>query len=89
MNTDRLARTTFVLHRETHEQLNLIAKRMRVSRSELVRDVLLEPVAMMAKWAATLPANPTPADAERLTGEMQGDLVEFIERHSGELGLPK
>jgi hypothetical protein len=87
MNTDLLARTTFVLDRTTHEQLSYVAKRMGVSRSELVRDVLVEPVALMAKWAASLPENPTPADAERVTGELQGDLVEFIERHKGEAGL--
>lgn len=87
MNTDLLARATFVLNRETHEQLSYIAKRMRVSRSELVRDVLVEPVAMMAKWAASLPENPTPADAARVSAELQGDLIAFIEQHKGEAGL--
>jgi len=85
MNTDQLARTTFVLQRETHEQLNRISKRLGVSRSALVRDVLFEPVAMMAKWMDDVPPEPTPGDVELALGAMQGDLVEFIERHVAEI----
>jgi predicted DNA-binding protein len=87
MNTDQLARTTFVLQRETHEQLNRISKRLGVSRSTLVRDVLFEPVALMAKWMDGLPDDATPEQAAAVQEVMQGDLVEFIERHSAEVGL--
>jgi hypothetical protein len=85
MNTDELARTTFVLRRDTHEQLNTISRRMGVSRSELVRDVLREPVALMSKWVESLPEDAGPGDVTRLQGEMQLDLVEFIGRHADDL----
>lgn len=86
MNTDKLARATFVLDRATHDQLDYISRRMKVSRSELVRDVLAEPVAMMAKWVQATPEEPTPADAESIAAAMQLDLVEFVERKAVEIG---
>jgi hypothetical protein len=85
MNTAKLARTTFVLDRETHDQLAYISRRMGVSRSELVRDVLAEPVALMAKWALSLPDKPTPEDAARVGEVMQLDIVELIERKAEEV----
>ena len=80
MNTDQLARTTFVLQRETHEQLNRISRRLGVSRSVLVRDVLAEPVALMDKWMASVPPDATADDVGAARDAMQGDLVEFIAR---------
>jgi hypothetical protein len=85
MNTDRLARTTFVLHRETHDQLDFISRRMKVSRSELVRDMLAEPIALMAKWVDSVPDQPTEASNEVTLGVVQHDLVEFIERQHAKL----
>ena len=85
MNTAELARTTFVLQRETHEQLNFISRRMNVSRSTLVRDVLAEPVALMAKWVEGLPEQPTPEQSATAMAGMQGDLVDFIDRHVSEI----
>jgi hypothetical protein len=85
MNTDQLARSTFVLQRETHEQLKRISQRLGVSRSTLVRDVLAEPVALMAKWVESVPDNPTSADAQAAGDLMQGDLVDFIERHAADI----
>lgn len=86
MNTDNLARTTFVLDRDTSVQLDTISRRMGVSRSSLVRGVLREPVAMMAGWLDRLPTDRavTPADATAFQDAMQLDLVEFIERHVAE-----
>lgn len=83
MNTDALARTTFVLDRETSLQLDSISRRMGVSRSSLVRDVLREPVAMMAGWVDRLPTDRavTPSDAVEFRDSMQLDLIDFIERH--------
>lgn len=80
MNADKLARTTFVLHRETHEQLQRIARKFGVSRSELVRDVLEEPVALMAKWADRVPANPTPEEKAALLSGMAADLGTLIDK---------
>ena len=84
MNTEKLARTTFVLERETSEQLDYVARRMQVSRSTLVRDVLREPVALMAGWMRSVPEDrPLGADeARRITDGIQLDLVDFIDRQS-------
>lgn len=79
MNKDRLARATFVLDRQTAEELAYISKRMKVSQSELVRDVLAEPVAMMAKWVRNTPDAPTADEADKLGDALQADLVDFIE----------
>jgi predicted transcriptional regulator len=80
MNTTLLARTTFVLDRATHDQLDFISRRMKVSRSELVREVLAEPVALMAKWVESVPEHPTEASNESTREVVQQDLVDFIER---------
>lgn len=90
MNTAKLARTTFVLDRETHDRLNYVARRMGVSRSTLVRDVLAEPVEMMEKWVRQVPEEqPLSAVAseiaQKLGESMQMDLVEFIDRKSAEV----
>ena len=85
MNTQELARTTFVLNRETHEQLNRVSRRMGVSRSTLVRDMLAEPVALMAKWVDSLPPAGeviTEAAGTAVLDTIQLDLVEFIDQHS-------
>jgi len=87
MNTEKLARTTFVLDRETHDRLNYVSRRLGVSRSVLVRDVLAEPVAMMERWVRATPEQPTAAEAETLLTGIQGDLIEFIERRAGEVGI--
>lgn len=55
MNTSNLARTTFVLDRSTHEELGDLAEWMGVSRSELVRRVLSEPVRFMHAQMARIP----------------------------------
>ena len=86
MNKDRLARATFVLERETNDQLARIARKFGVSRSTLVRDVLTEPVAMMAKWADAVPANPTPEDAAAFMVAMEHDLGALIDQQIGKLG---
>lgn len=84
MNKAKLARTTFVLLRETHDQLEYVARRFGVSRSELVRDVLGEPVALMAKWAQSLPDEPTATDCDSTAQRMQLDMIEFIDRKAVE-----
>lgn len=83
MNADKLARTTFVLHRETADQLGYVAQRMGVSRSALARDVLTEPVAMMARWMRDVPADLTPEDLKRLDATMQADMGELLRQASG------
>lgn len=86
MNTSKLARTTFVLDRETADQLGYVAKRMGVSRSSLVRETLAEPVAMMAHWVRSVPAEVGPEDLARLGKMMGSDLDAFIDRKMADVG---
>ena len=87
MNSEKLARTTFVLLRETHDQLDYVAKRMGVSRSELVRDVLAEPVALMAKWCESLPEQPTTEEAQKAGELLQLDILDFLDQNLPEAGI--
>lgn len=66
MNAELLSRATFVLHRETAEHLAYLSERFGVSRSELVRGLLAEPVAKMSQVIRQVPADPTPADLRQL-----------------------
>ena len=68
------------MDRETHDQLCYLSSRMGVSRSELVRDVLAEPISLMAKWMQSVPEDPTAPEAAEVAGQMQLDMVEFINR---------
>lgn len=83
MNTEKLARATFVLERETAEELRYVADRMGVSRSALAREVLTEPVAMMARWMRSVPRDASPEDLERLTGTMTRDMGSLMGRNAG------
>ncbi len=74
-----------MINRETHEQLGYISRRMQVSRSELVRDLLAEPVALMVKWVESVPEQPTEASKEATLAVVQTDLVDFIERQHAKL----
>lgn len=85
MNTSKLARSTFVLDRETHVQLDYVSKRMGVSRSELVRDILAEPISLMAKWMLSVPDDASGEDAARVQAVVQLDMVEFVERKAQEV----
>lgn len=77
MNTETLARATFVLDKSTSHQLNLVARRMGISRSALVREVLAAPVEKMARLVASVPPNPTPEDVRQLA--LRGlDMVDEI-----------
>lgn len=87
MNTDNLARSTFVLSRETHEQLGYVARRMGVSRSTLVRDILAEPVAVMASWVRSVPEKPTEAEALVLLAGLKADMAEFVHEKADSVGL--
>lgn len=69
MNSETLARATFVLDRKTAEQLAFISGRLGVSRSELVRSVLAEPVQQMAGLMGRVPENPSQADLRQLAIE--------------------
>lgn len=65
MNTDKLARATFVLEKETSRDLSYLARRMGRSRSDLVREILSPTISDLASMVRAIPADPTPADLER------------------------
>lgn len=89
MNTDLLQRATFVLDRPTAERLTTIATRLGVSRSELVRDVLAEPIELMHKWVTGLPANPTQADAAAMLDQVAGDVEGWLDSKAAQFELLK
>ena len=66
MNTETLARCTFVLAKSTAKHLSFLSHRFQRSRSQIVRDLLSEPVAAMAQLLQTLPSDPTSADIRQL-----------------------
>lgn len=91
MNTDKLARTTFVLDRPTHEMLQVISDRLGRSRSDLIREMVADPIKFMHAQLAKLPPNErlTREDAQAFSESMQQDLVEFIERVAAESGMDR
>lgn len=66
MNEETLARTTFVLHRETAEALAYVSARFGVSRSHLVREILSEPISRMAEIVRAVPEDPSPSDLRQM-----------------------
>lgn len=89
MNTEKLARTTFVLDRETHEKLNELAATLGRSRSDLVREVVSEPIRFMHAQVAKLPQGRramTPDEQAAFSESVQQDLVDFIDRVVAEGG---
>ena len=66
MNTESLARVTFVLDRHTAEDLAYLSHRMGQSRSALVREVLAAPISGMAEMLRQVPNEPTQADVRQL-----------------------
>ena len=64
MNSEKLARATFVLSKPANDDLAYLASRMGRSRSSLVREVLEPAVVHMAKMLRYLPPEPTEADLD-------------------------
>ena len=93
MNTTELARATFVIDRPTAAHLAYISRAMGVSRSELVRDVLREPIELMARWVETTQlargsdGKIAPEHVEVIGAGVQGDFEEFLNRKAKELSV--
>lgn len=87
MNTDLLQRATFVLDRPTAERLSAISRRLGVSRSELVRDVLSEPIELMHRWLDMLPDGATPDQAKATLAQVAADVETFLDSKSAQLDL--
>ena len=79
MNTDRFARATFVLDRSTVEGIAYLSRRLRRSRSGLVRDVLADPVEGMVKL---LERHPEGSEADPRQLALDG--LEMVEGLIGE-----
>lgn len=86
MNTDKFARSTFVLYRETHRQLDYVARRLGSTRSAIIRDVLAEPVSMMERWVRALPPDFTPEDVARFIATAHADTKALSDRKLSALG---
>jgi len=66
MNTEILARCTFVLDRTTAEHLAYLSGRFRRSRSDIVRELLKEPIEFMAQMVEFVPEDPSPDDLRQM-----------------------
>ncbi len=66
MNTDNLARCTFVLDRTTAHQLSYLSRRFRRSRSDIVRELLKDSVDTMAKLVQQVPDQPTAQELQQM-----------------------
>lgn len=86
MNTDNLVRATFVLDRKVSEKLTFVSDRFGRSRSDIVRELLQDPVDVMYRLVRGMPDNPTAADLRQL--EIDGlDLIdEALTRHLKSVG---
>ena len=87
MNDDLLQRATFVLDKATAERLTAISGRLGVSRSALVRDVLLEPIELMHRWVTALPHKPTQDQVATLMGQVALDVEVWLDSKSSQLDL--
>ena len=79
MNTDRFARATFVLDRSTVDGIAYLSRRLRRSRSDLVRDVLADPVEGLVKL---LERHPEGSEADPRQLALDG--LEMVEGLIGE-----
>lgn len=66
MNTDNLARCTFVLDRTTAHHLAYLSRRFQRSRSDIVRELLKDPIKTMAELVQRVPDDPSPEDLRQL-----------------------
>lgn len=66
MNTDNLARCTFVLDRTTAHHLAYLSRRFQRSRSDIVRELLKDPVETIAELVQRVPDDPSPEDLRQL-----------------------
>lgn len=66
MNTEKLVRTTFVLERETSDRISYIARRFQRSRSDVVRELLAEPIQVMDNLCRMVPENPSAAELHQM-----------------------
>lgn len=86
MNTEKLARATFVLSKSANDDLAYVSRRMRQSRSALVREVLEPGISDMAALLRALPENPGPSDLAKFRGAAVGRVDEIAAMVRGELG---
>lgn len=64
-----IRRRTFSLQESVDSDLTLIHRKMGISKSALVNELLAEPVAVLADLLSKLPDVPTTEDMRRLRGD--------------------
>lgn len=64
MNTSKLARATFVLSKSANDDLSYLSRRMKQSRSSLVREVLEPGIVQLAQMLRAVPDKPTQEDLD-------------------------
>lgn len=78
----RSVRVTVSIPTETAEALASIARRLHITRSALVADLLSEPVAMLGQFVALVPAGPvTDGDVKRFRGAS----IDYIQQKIAEV----
>lgn len=78
MNTDRYARVTIVLDRSTDEALSYLSKRLRHSKSGLIREVLAQPVQVMKGVLDQFPEG-TPVDPAKMAAVGLEAITDMVE----------
>jgi hypothetical protein len=86
MNTDKLARATFVISKAANDDLAYLARRMQQSRSSLVRDVLEPGIQEMAAMLRAVPDHPGQADLDLFADTAITRVDELAARVRRELG---
>lgn len=89
MNTDLFARATFVLDRSTVEGIAYLSRRLRRSRSDLVREVLHDPVDGLVRLlerhpeGSELDPRQLALDGLEMIEEVIGEPYTMLERAAG------
>jgi len=86
MNSQNLARATFVLSRTAFQDLAYLSRRMGASRSALVREVLEQPVAEMAALLREVPENPNADQLDLFRLEARRLVAGYVASVDEELG---
>lgn len=86
MNSQNLARATFVLSRTAYEDLAYLSRRMGASRSALVREVLEGPVGEMATLLRSVPDVPNEEQLDLFRAEARKLVAGYVASVDEEMG---
>lgn len=86
MNTQNLARATFVLSRTAFDDLAYLSRRMGASRSAVVREVLEGPVSEMASLLRGVPDTPNEDQLDLFRAEARKLIAGYVASVDEEMG---